>query len=61
MCTIGTALWIYGYFVTGNPSLFDWSVNAPWWIAEFLPNMESEVGMVLAIVGTALTYWPTRS
>ena len=60
VCTIGTALWIYGYFASGHASLIDWNSNAPWWIAEFLPNIESEAGMVLAIAGTALTYWPAR-
>ena len=47
----GTALWIYGYFATGNPSLINWHANTPWWIADFLPNIESEIGMVLAFAG----------
>ena len=40
----GTALWIYGYFVTGHPSIFDWHAHTPWWIADYLTNIESEVG-----------------
>jgi hypothetical protein len=56
----GTALWIYGYFVTGNPSFTDWHANTPRWIADFLPNVESEIGMVLAFAGTVLIYWPPR-
>ena len=48
----GTALWLYGYIATGNPSLIDWQANAPWWIANFLPNIESEIGMTLACAST---------
>jgi hypothetical protein len=54
----GTALWLYGYYTTGNPSLIDWHANSPWWIADFLPSIESEIGMALAFAGTALIYWP---
>ena len=44
----GIALWTFGYFVTGHPSLIDWNAYTPWWIADFLPNIESEIGMALA-------------
>jgi hypothetical protein len=54
----GTALWLYGYYATGNPSLIDWHANSPWWIADFLPSIESEIGMALVFAGTALIYWP---
>ena len=57
----GTGLWCYGYFVTGNPSLIDWHANTPSWIADFLPNMESEIGMVFAFAGMIAIYWPARS
>ncbi len=56
----GTALWVYGYFVTGHPSLIDWRADTPWWIAEFLPNIESEIGMSLAFIGMAPIYWPAQ-
>jgi hypothetical protein len=49
----GTALWLYGYLATGNPSLIDWHVDTPWWIADFLPNNESEIGMALVFAGEA--------
>ena len=57
---IGVALWIYGYFVTGNPSLINWHTHTPWWIADYLPNIESEIGMVLAFAGLIPVYWPSR-
>ena len=57
----GTALWLYGYFVPGNPPLFDWHAHTPWWIADFLPNIESEVGMVLVFGSMVPIYWPPRS
>ena len=56
----GTVLWVYGYFVTGSPSLIDWRANTPWWIADFLPNIESEIGMALVCLGSVLVYWPGR-
>ena len=42
---VGMALWGYGLFVTGTAPLIDWKSNAPWWIADYLPNMESELGL----------------
>jgi hypothetical protein len=56
----GMALWLYGYFATGNPSLIDWHANTPWWIADFLPNIESEIGMTLVFAGMVPLYWPSR-
>ena len=61
MSLSGTALWLYGYFATGNPTFINWHANSPWWIADFLPNIESEIGMTLAIVGMLPIYWPPRS
>ena len=54
----GIALWGYGYFVPGRPPLFDWNANAPWWIADFLPNIESEIGLVLVVAAMIPIYWP---
>lgn len=55
---VGTALWIYGYLVTGHPSFIDWHAHAPWWIADYLTNIESEIGMVLVFAGMIPMYWP---
>jgi hypothetical protein len=58
---VGLGLWLYGYFVaTGNAPLVDWHAHTPWWIADFLPNIESEIGMTLAIVSMVPIYWPRR-
>jgi hypothetical protein len=56
----GMALWLYGYFATGNPSLINWHAITPWWIADFLPNIESEIGMALVCAGMVPIYWPSR-
>jgi hypothetical protein len=56
----GLALWLYGYFVTGHPSLIDWHANAPWWIADYLPNIEAEVGMTLMLIAMVPMYWPRK-
>jgi hypothetical protein len=56
----GTALWLYGYFATGNPSLIDWRAHAPWWVADWLPNIESEIGMALVLASMIPIYWPAQ-
>jgi hypothetical protein len=56
----GTALWIYGYFATGNPSLINWQAITPWWIANFLPNIQAEIGVVLVLIAMIPLYWPRR-
>lgn len=58
---VGSVLWIYGYFVTGSPTLFDWKAHTPWWIADFLPNIQTEIGMILTYGGMVFIYWPTKS
>ena len=45
---------------TGNPSLINWHAKTPWWIADFLPNIEAEVGMLLICIGMVPIYWPAR-
>jgi hypothetical protein len=57
---VGMALWLYGYFATGHLPLIDWRSTAPWWIADYLPNLESEIGMALAFGSMVLVYWPDR-
>ena len=56
---VGTILWIYGYFVTGHPALIDWQARTPWWIADTLPNLESEIGMALVWASMVPMYWPS--
>jgi hypothetical protein len=56
---IGTVVWTYGYFFSsGTSALVDWVAITPTWIAEFLPNRESEFGLALMIVGSMAIYWP---
>jgi hypothetical protein len=56
----GSALWLYGYFEAGHPPLIDWHTYTPWWIADFLPNMESEIGMALVFVSTVAIHGRSR-
>ena len=58
---MGSALWLYGYFATGNPSLIDWHAYTPWWIADYLMNIESEIGMALVFAGMVPLYWPSQA
>jgi len=55
----GTILWLFGYFAVGHPSLVDWHTHTPWWIADYLPNIESEIGMALICASMVLLYWPS--
>lgn len=55
--TLGLVLWGYGYFVTGIPPLIDWQAHTPAWIAEFLPNLEAEIGFALMFAGSIPVYW----
>jgi protein-S-isoprenylcysteine O-methyltransferase Ste14 len=57
---VGTAFWLFGYFVTGHPSIINWHATTPWWIADYLPNVESEIGMVLVFAGLLPIYWPSQ-
>ncbi len=54
---LGLAVWGYGYFVTGTPPLVTWSTYLPSWAADWLPNLEAEIGMVLLILGSIPAYW----
>jgi hypothetical protein len=47
---IGCAIWLYGYLAGAHPSVVDWHAKAPQWIADYLPNLESELGMLLCFV-----------
>lgn len=39
--TAGLILWLYGYLSTQNiPPFLDWRNFSPWWIADFIPNVQ---------------------
>lgn len=54
---VGTILWVFGYFTSGHPSLVDWQAHVPWWIADYLPNVEAEIGTAL-ICGSMVLIFP---
>ena len=58
ICLGGLGLWLFGYYVSGGSPLIDWQAHTPWWIADYLPNVNSEIGMALMFAGSALTCWP---
>jgi len=55
--SLGLVLWLYAYFATGTPPIFDWQANTPAWISGFLPNLEAEMGFALMIAGSIPLYW----
>jgi hypothetical protein len=58
---VGLAIWAYGYFVPGHPPVVDWRAYTPWWIADCMPNFESEIGMAVMLISTVPIYWPGNS
>jgi hypothetical protein len=56
----GKILWLVGYFASGRPTIIDWQAITPWWIYDFLPDIETEIGMVLMFAGMFPMYWPLR-
>jgi hypothetical protein len=56
---IGSALWFYGYLEPGTPPMVNWTAIAPW-LAHWLPNFQSELGMVVTLGAVIPTCWPTR-
>ena len=58
--SFGTIIWFYGYFVSGHPPFLNWSAYTPGWIADYLTNAESEIGMALVCVSMIPIYWPTQ-
>jgi hypothetical protein len=57
---LGTVLWLYGYFFSVSEPLIDWAAYVPSWISAWLPNWQSELGMVAATIGLIPLYWPER-
>ena len=57
---LGTAFWIYGYFTIGHSSPIALPSRTPWWIADYLQNLETQLGMVIMLAGVVLVYWPSR-
>ena len=53
MVAVGLALWLYGVNSGANPRWVDWPSGAPSWLYEATPNFESELGMLVALLGVA--------
>jgi len=43
----GFTIWLFGYLSAGHAPLFDWKAATPWWISNFVPNLEAELGLAL--------------
>ena len=59
LMAFGFVIWGYGYIVAGHAPLIDWPRLAPNWIAEFMPNLESEIGLATMIMAMVPAYWKT--
>ena len=59
--TAGLILWLYGYLSTQNiPPFLDWRNFSPWWIADFIPNVQAELGIAVMLVSMIPIYWRHR-
>jgi len=38
--------------------MVDWKALTPWWIADYLPSREAELGFILMCIGMIPLYWP---
>jgi hypothetical protein len=47
-------------FLTGTLPLIPWGNFLAPWAAEWLPNLEAEIGLVLVIAGSIPLYWEMR-
>lgn len=48
LTAVGLILWAYGYYTQGTLAYFVW----PGWISAYIPNMESEIGLALSVIGS---------
>ena len=53
----GALMWLYGYLGTGTKPLVDWASISPWWIADFMPNFEAEMGMLVMCIAMVPVCW----
>ena len=53
----GGGLWLYGYLVTGTQALVNWASISPTWVAEFMPNLEAELGMLVMCIAMVPLFW----
>jgi hypothetical protein len=57
MYAAGFMIWFFGYMSAGYASAFDWDVVTPWWISNFVPNLEAELGLALMFASMIPIYW----
>ena len=54
---VGCVMWAIGWFADSKWQFFKWAEFSPWWISEFLPNWQSEIGTLLIILGSVPIYY----
>ena len=54
---VGSALWLYGYFMGGSFAVFNWPAISPEWVAPYLPNWQAELGLLLSLLGSIPIYY----
>ena len=54
---VGFVVWLFGYLSAGHVSVIDWDVAKSWWISNFVPNLEAELGLALMFASMVPIYW----
>jgi hypothetical protein len=55
----GFVIWLLGYLSAGRAPVFDWAAATPWWISNFVPNREAELGLAVMFATMIPIYWRT--
>lgn len=57
---LGVALWLYGLNTRGMRGFVDLPASLPQLVTDALPNLESEAGFLLVVLGVAAILLPAR-
>jgi hypothetical protein len=61
LMAVGFVVWGYGYLFQGSPPVVNWPHLAPHWVAEFIPNVEAEIGLAVMALAMIPSYWKSNS
>ena len=54
---VGFVIWLFGYLSPVHAPAFHWDVATPWWISNFVPSLEAELGLTLMFASMIPIYW----
>jgi len=57
IAVFGMGLCVFGYFIDGSAVFIDWPRYLPGWVADYIPNLEVEIGFALSMIGMVPIYY----